>query len=103
MFLLGADSFAQFKRWKKWRKLAKSINLAVFSREGASLRARLNSSARMLPRVKHGRHAGRKIAEAKATRWVFVSMRDVTIASRNIRGGGEVVTQKTNLKICKVG
>ena len=87
VFLLGADSFAQFKRWKKWRKIAKCLNLAVFSREGASLQARLNSSARMLPRVKHGGHAGKRIAEAKSPRWVFVPMRDVAIASRDIRGG----------------
>ena len=85
VFLLGADSFADFRRWKRWRSIASCFTLAVFARRGASLQARLDSTTSRVARLKHCRHASREIGESKPPRWSFVPMRSVAIASSNMR------------------
>jgi nicotinate-nucleotide adenylyltransferase len=40
IWLMGADSVAQFHRWKDWRKLAESLPIAVVSRPGYDASAR---------------------------------------------------------------
>ncbi len=85
VFLMGADSFVQFKSWRKWRRLAKYMTLAVFARKGSSLQARLNGAGKRLPRVKQGWMVGRRIVEAKPPRWAFLPMQNVMIASSAMR------------------
>ena len=38
IWLMGADTVAQFHQWKHWRKLAESLPIAVISRPGYDLR-----------------------------------------------------------------
>ena len=40
IWLMGADTVAEFHRWKNWRKLAESLPIAVIHRPGYDARAR---------------------------------------------------------------
>jgi nicotinate-nucleotide adenylyltransferase len=40
IWLMGADSVAQFHRWKRWRRIAQLVPIAVFPRSGYDAAAR---------------------------------------------------------------
>ena len=50
IWLMGADTVAQFHQWKDWRKLVKSLPIAVISRPGYDAPARAASAMGWLRR-----------------------------------------------------
>ncbi len=51
-FIMGADSLLTFRKWRCWREIA-ATSVAVVSRPGAPLRARLPAHWRYLPARLH--------------------------------------------------
>ena len=48
VYILGADSFANFHRWRAWREIASLVPLAVVDRPGWTLRALRGRAAAIL-------------------------------------------------------
>ena len=99
VFLLGSDGFAEISRWRSWRVLAGVMSLAIFSRRGTDVKARLGLAARVLPCARRGssllrlagRGAGGSLCGRRGSygvRWGFVSMPFVDASSSALRGGG---------------
>ncbi|HVY85241.1 MAG TPA: nicotinate-nucleotide adenylyltransferase, partial [Caulobacterales bacterium] len=41
VFVMGADNLKSFKRWRNWREVARAVPVAVVSRPGISIAARI--------------------------------------------------------------
>jgi nicotinate-nucleotide adenylyltransferase len=72
VWVMGADSLADFHRWRGWTEILRAAPVAVVSRPGRSLKSGASPAAR---RFAHGRwpaERGRGLAAAAPPAWVFL-------------------------------
>ena len=101
VFLLGSDGFKRLARWRSWRVVGRMVSLAIFSRRGTDVKARLGLAARALPcarrgfsllrlasggRRRGGLRGSRCVQGGSGVRWGFVSMPFVDTSSSALRG-----------------
>lgn len=88
VWLMGADSLANFHRWKRFREIVRLMPIAVIDRPGFSLSA-LNApaaSAFAYARIPEAEAA--TIATREAPAWVFLHGPRSNLSSTRIREGG---------------
>ncbi|MEM6534795.1 MAG: nicotinate (nicotinamide) nucleotide adenylyltransferase [Pseudomonadota bacterium] len=73
VWLMGADSLANFHLWKDWRTMAQLIPIAVIARPGSTLTARTSHFAKVFERARYPRHAARTFANQKAPAWTYIA------------------------------
>ncbi|MEM6681715.1 MAG: nicotinate-nucleotide adenylyltransferase [Pseudomonadota bacterium] len=71
IWVIGADSLANFHLWKHWRRLFKTLPIAVIDRPGYSFKALSSPASRSFARhrVAHGR--SRRLRSMQPPAWVF--------------------------------
>ena len=83
IWLMGADTVAQFHQWKNWRRLAQSVPIAVLSRPGYDGPARAARAMGWLGRFVHPPAMARSWTEWSAPAITFLRLPpDPTSATR---------------------
>jgi len=87
VWIMGADSLADFHRWQRWREIAATVPIAVLDRPGASMAAMNSVAARSLSaqRVDEADAAG--LARMRPPAWTFIHGPRSPLSSTRLRGG----------------
>lgn len=74
VWIMGADSLANFHHWREWVAIAEHVNIAVLARPGYSIHA-LDSKAALRFRDKRlSVERPQTLAAKRPPHWVFISM-----------------------------
>lgn len=87
VWIMGADSLADFHRWERWRDIAAKIPIAVYVRPGAGRRALASRAAATLDHAQLDESAGPRLAAARPPAWIFLRGRQSALSSTAIRAG----------------
>lgn len=89
VWIMGADSLADFHRWERWRAIAAMIPIAVYARPGSSRRALASRAASALDHAQLDESAGPLLALAQPPAWIYLQGRQSSLSSSAIRAGKE--------------
>lgn len=87
VWIMGADSLADFHRWTRWRDIAQTMPIAVYVRPGASSRALTSRAASVLARSRLDEAEAKRLADRPAPAWIFLRGRQSSLSSSAIRAG----------------
>jgi nicotinate-nucleotide adenylyltransferase len=87
VWIMGADSLADFHRWSRWREIAEIMPIAVYVRPGASSRALASRAAAVLAKNRIDEEAANTLADRSPPAWVFLRGRQSSLSSSAIRAG----------------
>ena len=87
VWLMGADSLAEFDRWKDWRRIAELAPMAVFNRPGYANEALESSAAKALNSFRLGESESEKLLHAEPPAWIYFSDTDNPMSSTALRDG----------------
>jgi nicotinate-nucleotide adenylyltransferase len=72
VWIMGADSLADFHRWRGWAALAREAPIAVVSRPGVALRSRTSPLARRFAAFRVPSRAARTLADRAPPAWLYL-------------------------------
>lgn len=87
VWIMGADSLADFHRWQRWRDMAAKVPIAVYVRPGASRRALASRAAATLDHAQLDETDAPLLAQARPPAWIYLQGRQSGLSSSAIRGG----------------
>lgn len=73
VWIMGADSLANFHRWRGWTQIMAEVPVAVVSRPWISLKSRSAPAARRFAHARVPVEQAKLLAEATPPRWVFLT------------------------------
>ena len=85
VWMLGADSFAQFHRWSRWLTIAASVPIAVFNRPEWGFRALGSPAAHALQGDRRPERMAGGLAGTPPPAWVFLTRPCIPLSSSAIR------------------
>jgi nicotinate-nucleotide adenylyltransferase len=85
VWIMGADSLADYHRWKGWRKLANLVPIAVIDRGARGLRALSGKGARALARYRISEARAERLADLPPPAWVFLHGLRLSLSSTELR------------------
>lgn len=85
VWVMGADSLANFHRWRHWRRIADMVAIAVVDRPGWRLSAMASPAARALARSRQPERAAARLAGLEPPAWTFLSTRLSPLSSSELR------------------
>lgn len=85
VWIMGADSLADFHRWERWEDIAASIPMAVYVRPGAGRRALASRAAATLDHAQIDETKAPILATRRAPAWVYLQGRQSALSSTAIR------------------
>ncbi|ODT67755.1 MAG: nicotinic acid mononucleotide adenylyltransferase [Pelagibacterium sp. SCN 63-23] len=85
VWIMGADSLADFHRWERWRDIAAKVPIAVYVRPGAGRRALASRAAATLDHAQLDESAGPLLPYAQPPAWIYLQGRQSTLSSSSIR------------------
>ncbi len=85
VWIMGADSLADFHRWQRWRDMAAKIPIAVYVRPGAARRALASRAAAALDYAQLDETDAGLLARCQAPAWIYLQGRQSTLSSTAIR------------------
>lgn len=85
VWIMGADSLADFHRWQRWRDMAATIPIAVYVRPGAGRRALASRAAATLDHAQIDESDAAVLAGRRAPAWIYLQGRQSTLSSSAIR------------------
>ena len=89
VWLMGADSFADFHRWDNWEWIMAHVPLGILARPGQRISARMSRAARHFkPHKRPGREA-KQLHLMPAPAWCFVNVPMSGASSTAIRKRGD--------------
>ncbi|CAM3874851.1 nicotinate-nucleotide adenylyltransferase [Litorimonas haliclonae] len=74
VFMMGADNFAQLPKWRSWQEIMSSFPIAVISRPGNNIKARLGQAARQYADYRLPEQSAASLAEMTAPRWTYLTL-----------------------------
>src|SRR5690606_11345331 len=86
VWIMGADSLADFHRWQRWRDIAARLPIAVYVRPGASRRALASRAAITLDHAQRDETDATVLADCTAPAWIYLHGRQSSLSSSAIRG-----------------
>jgi nicotinate-nucleotide adenylyltransferase len=72
VWIMGADSLANFHRWRGWTQIMREVPVAVVSRPWISLKSRFSPAALRFARFRRPSAAALTLPDAKPPAWVFL-------------------------------
>lgn len=87
VWIMGADSLAQFHQWQDWQGLASRIPLAVVNRPGFTLKALSSPAARRYARYRLDECDAAQLAACDPPAWCFLQVPLRQESSTRIRTG----------------
>lgn len=85
VYMIGSDNLAQMPRWKEWRTLFDLVPVAVISRPGAPLKARLGQVARQMAGSRISGRQAHNLQNFPAPCWTYLTLPLNPISSSAIR------------------
>jgi len=85
VWIMGADSLADFHRWERWTDIARLMPIAVYVRPGASSRALASRAATVLGPYRLDEGKAMLLASRPPPAWVFLRGRQSSLSSSAIR------------------
>lgn len=85
VYMIGSDNLAQMPRWKDWRKLFDLVPIAVISRPGAPIKARLGHVARQMASSRISEHQAHTLQDCSAPCWTYLTLPLNPVSSSAIR------------------
>ncbi|GGC45598.1 putative nicotinate-nucleotide adenylyltransferase [Chelatococcus reniformis] len=89
VWLMGADSFANFHRWQNWRRMAALIPIAVIDRPGLTIAAARSRAATALARYRLPEEEAHLLAGRPPPAWIFLHGPRSPLSSTALRRGAE--------------
>ncbi len=71
IWVMGADSLANFHHWYRWQHITDSLSIAVFDRPGYSIAGLVSKMAR---RYRHSKVPARLLGKTETPAWAYVTM-----------------------------
>jgi|SRR5690606_17754892 nicotinate (nicotinamide) nucleotide adenylyltransferase len=90
VWIMGADSLADFHRWERWRDIAAMVPIAVYVRPGAGRRALASRAAATLDHAQRDEGTAPLLAYARPPAWIYLQGRQSALSSSSIRNGAPV-------------
>lgn len=87
VWIMGADSLADFHRWQRWRQIAETVPIAVLDRPGASMAALNAPMARSYERFRLDESDAKLLPSLRPPAWTFIHGPRSTQSSTRLRGG----------------
>ncbi|MHA6288075.1 nicotinate-nucleotide adenylyltransferase [Maricaulis sp. CAU 1757] len=75
VWIMGADNLASIHHWARWREIFDRLPVAVVSRPGDAIRARLSRAAELYRHSRLLEHEARSLALAPAPAWTYLTER----------------------------
>jgi nicotinate-nucleotide adenylyltransferase len=72
VWLMGGDNFLQLPQWKNWRQLMRRIPIAVISRPGFTMRARVCRAARTFAHAQIHQKTALMLPDKRPPAWVLI-------------------------------
>ena len=88
VWIMGADSLADFHRWQRWRHIALTFPLAVVDRPGATLSFLSSVMAKTFDYARVDEKDAPLLARMAPPAWTFIHGPRSSISSTAIRNGG---------------
>ncbi|WP_375599051.1 nicotinate-nucleotide adenylyltransferase [Devosia sp. Naph2] len=85
VWIMGADSLADFHRWQRWRDMATRVPIAVYVRPGASRRALASRAAATFDYAQIDETDATLLAQCRAPAWIYLQGRQSGLSSSAIR------------------
>lgn len=85
VWIMGADSLADFHRWQRWRDMAAKVPIAVYVRPGVSRRALASRAAAVLDHAQLDQSDAPLLAGARPPAWIYLQGRQSGLSSSAIR------------------
>ena len=85
VWIMGADTLAQFHRWKDWRRIAAAVPIAVIDRPPQNLRALAAPAAQALARYRLPESEAASLLDRPRPAWVFLTGMKLDISSTGLR------------------
>lgn len=85
VWIMGADSLADFHRWERWRDIAASMPIAVYVRPGAGHRALTSRAAATFDFAQRPARDARVMAHQRPPAWIYLHGRQSSLSSSAIR------------------
>ncbi len=85
VWIMGADSLANFHEWKDWRRIAEQIPIAIFNRPGIGDKALASPAATELALFRLAPNKASALAQAEPPAWVYFADIDNPSSSTAIR------------------
>jgi nicotinate-nucleotide adenylyltransferase len=85
VWIMGADSLADFHRWERWQDIANTLPIAVYARPGSSNRALASRAALALDHAQIDQEDAPILAGLHAPAWVYLHGRQSHLSSSEIR------------------
>jgi nicotinate-nucleotide adenylyltransferase len=73
VWVMGADSLADFHRWRGWTQIMREVPVAVVSRPWIALKSRFSPAARRFARFRRPAATAATLADAAPPAWVFLT------------------------------
>ena len=85
VWIIGADSFANFHRWRAWRDIAALVPIAVVDRPGWTLRAQRSRAAAALGPARLDSASAARLSDHAPPAWVFIGGPRSHLSSTSLR------------------
>lgn len=85
VWIMGADSLADFHHWERWQDIAMTLPIAVYARPGASHRALASPAALTLAHGRIDQEAAPILADLSPPAWTYLHGRQSPLSSSAIR------------------
>jgi nicotinate-nucleotide adenylyltransferase len=73
VWIMGADSLADFHRWRGWAQIMREVPVAVVARPGSTLKSRTSPAALRFARARIPARAAPTLACRRPPAWVYLS------------------------------
>jgi len=85
VWIMGADSFADFHRWERWQDIAAALPMAVYVRPGSGRRALASRAAATLDYAQHDAMLSQVLARQAPPAWTYLHGRQSPLSSSAFR------------------
>lgn len=85
VWLMGADSFADFDRWRDWRMIARLVPMAIFNRPGCEEGALNGVAAKSLATHRIDKSNADQLPDMAPPAWVFFPETNNPLSSTTLR------------------
>lgn len=87
VWIMGADSLADFHRWQRWQQIATTFPIAVIDRPGSTLAFLSSRMAKTFDYARIDEDDAPILARAQAPAWTFIHGPRSLLSSTEIRNG----------------